>query len=51
VATELASRLSDRLDTRVRVEMGRSRGRIVVEFATAEDLQRIVDSMTGSRSQ
>ena len=46
LATELAGRLSDRLDTRVRVEMGRSKGRIVVDFATAEDLQRIVDAMT-----
>jgi ParB family chromosome partitioning protein len=46
LATALADQLSDRLDTRVRVEMGRSKGRIVVEFATPEDLQRIVDSMT-----
>ena len=43
LASEVAGRLSDRLDTRVRVEMGRSKGRIVVDFATAEDLQRIVD--------
>ena len=48
LATELAGRLSDRLDTRVRVEMGRSKGRIVVDFATAEDLQRIVETMTTS---
>ena len=46
LATELAGRLSDRLDTRVRVEMGRSKGRIVVDFATADDLQRLVDMMT-----
>jgi ParB family chromosome partitioning protein len=43
LASELAAQLSDRLDTRVRVEMGRSKGRIVVEFATAEDLRRIGD--------
>jgi ParB family chromosome partitioning protein len=43
LASELAVQLSDRLDTRVRVEMGRSKGRIVVEFATAEDLRRIGD--------
>ena len=49
LATELAGRLSDRLDTRVRVEMGRTKGRIVVDFATAEDLQRIVDAMTTNR--
>jgi ParB family chromosome partitioning protein len=48
LATALADQLSDRLDTRVRVEMGRSKGRIVVEFATADDLQRIVDSMVGA---
>jgi ParB family chromosome partitioning protein len=39
---ELASQLSDALDTRVRVELGQRRGKIVVEFATLEDLQRIV---------
>ena len=49
VATEAASRLSDQFDTRVRVEMGRSKGRILVDFATAGDLQRIVDMMTNSR--
>lgn len=43
--TELADRLSDRLDTRVRVELGQRKGRIVVEFASMEDLQRIVDVM------
>jgi ParB family transcriptional regulator, chromosome partitioning protein len=41
LASELAAQLSDRLDTRVRVEMGRSKGRIVVEFATPDDLRRI----------
>ena len=42
-AEDAAQRLSDRLDTRVRVEMGRSKGRIVVEFASAEDLERITE--------
>ncbi|MEV5827204.1 ParB/RepB/Spo0J family partition protein [Spirillospora sp. NPDC052242] len=42
---ELADRLSDRYDTRVRVDMGRSKGKIVVEFATLEDLDRIIKSM------
>ena len=41
-ADEAAIRLTDYLDTRVRVEMGRSKGRIVIDFATAEDLDRIV---------
>lgn len=39
---ELAERLSDRFDTRVKVEMGRRKGRIVVEFASKEDLERIL---------
>ncbi|QFG23161.1 ParB/RepB/Spo0J family partition protein [Actinomadura sp. WMMB 499] len=42
---ELADRLSDRYDTRVRVDMGKSKGKIVVEFATREDLDRIIRSM------
>ncbi|WP_433228414.1 ParB/RepB/Spo0J family partition protein [Actinomadura formosensis] len=41
----LAERLSDRYDTRVRVDMGRNKGKIVVEFATLEDLDRIIKSM------
>ena len=43
--TELADRLSDRLETRVKVDLGRSKGKITVEFASMEDLQRIVDVM------
>jgi ParB family chromosome partitioning protein len=43
--TELGDRLSDRLETRVKVELGRSKGKITVEFATLEDLRRIVDVM------
>jgi len=39
---DLAERLSDRLDTRVRVDLGRRKGRITVEFATLDDLERIV---------
>ena len=40
---ETAEQLSDRLDTRVQVSMGRSKGRVVIEFAGPEDLNRIVD--------
>ncbi|MFC5907503.1 ParB/RepB/Spo0J family partition protein [Streptacidiphilus monticola] len=40
----LASRLSDRFDTRVKVELGQKRGKIVVEFASVEDLDRILGS-------
>ncbi|QUX29182.1 ParB/RepB/Spo0J family partition protein [Nocardiopsis akebiae] len=42
---EWASRLSDRLDTTVKVNMGKRKGRIVVEFATHEDLERIISQM------
>ena len=40
---ELADRLSDRLETRVRVDLGQRKGKITVEFASLEDLRRIVD--------
>ncbi len=42
---DLAERLSDRLETRVKVDLGRTKGKITVEFASLEDLQRIVDVM------
>lgn len=42
---ELAHRLSERFDTRVKVDFGKSKGKIVVEFATIGDLERIVDLM------
>ncbi|HEU4423866.1 MAG TPA: ParB/RepB/Spo0J family partition protein [Pilimelia sp.] len=40
--TDLAERLSDRFDTRVKVDLGRSKGKITIEFATVDDLERIV---------
>ena len=39
---ELASRLSDRFDTRVKIALGQRKGKLTVEFATVEDLNRIV---------
>ena len=42
---DLASRLSERFDTRVKVDLGKSKGRITVEFATVDDLERIVALM------
>ena len=42
---DLASRLSDRFDTRVRVDLGKRKGKIVVEYASIEDLERIVALM------
>ena len=38
-----AELLGDYLDTRVSVEMGKGKGKIVIEFAGSEDLARIVD--------
>ena len=46
-ARVLAETLTDRLDTRVRVDAGRSRGRIVIEFASEEDLVRIAALLEG----
>lgn len=42
---DLAARLSDRFDTRVKVDLGKSKGKISVEFATIDDLERIVALM------
>lgn len=41
--TRVADRLADRFDTKVSVSMGRRKGKIVVEFGSADDLERIVD--------
>jgi ParB family chromosome partitioning protein len=46
--TDLADRLSDAFDTRVKVELGRRKGKIVVEFASVDDLERIVALMAPS---
>ncbi|MCW2497193.1 ParB/RepB/Spo0J family partition protein [Jatrophihabitans sp.] len=43
--TELGDKLSDAFDTRVRVELGRRKGKITVEFASIDDLERIVAMM------
>lgn len=45
---ELEELLSGHLNTRVRVDMSARRGRVVVEFATLEDLERIYRLMVGS---
>lgn len=44
---ELEELLSDRLDTRVSVTMGTKRGKVVIDFASLEDLERIYRAMTG----
>ena len=38
---EISDQLSDYLETRVHVELGKKKGKIVIEFATVEDLERI----------
>lgn len=47
---DLAARLSDRFDTRVKVDLGKSKGRITVEFASIPDLERIVGILDPSPS-
>ncbi|MFI9270018.1 ParB/RepB/Spo0J family partition protein [Kitasatospora sp. NPDC052896] len=47
---DLAGRLSDRFDTRVKVEVSQrngklGKGKVVLEFASVEDLNRILDSL------
>ncbi|MEU9505559.1 ParB/RepB/Spo0J family partition protein [Micromonospora sp. NPDC048170] len=49
--TDLADRLSDRFDTRVKVDIGRSKGKITIEFATVDDLERIVDIIGVSQEE
>lgn len=41
----LSERLSDHFETRVKVDLGRKKGRIVVEFSTIDDLERILETM------
>jgi ParB family transcriptional regulator, chromosome partitioning protein len=43
---DLADRLSDVFETRVKVELGQRKGKIVVEFASLDDLERIVRTMS-----
>ncbi|MGI8679575.1 MAG: ParB/RepB/Spo0J family partition protein [Jatrophihabitans sp.] len=45
---DLASKLSDVFDTRVRVDIGQRKGKITVEFASIDDLERIVAVMAPS---
>ncbi|MCV2491263.1 ParB/RepB/Spo0J family partition protein [Geodermatophilus sp. YIM 151500] len=52
---DLAGRLSDVFETKVKVQIGRAKGRIVVEFGSVDDLQRIIGLMapdiTGRRPE
>ena len=42
---ELAHDLSEHFDTRVKVDFGKKKGKIAIEFATIGDLERIVAMM------
>lgn len=44
---DVADSLADRLDTRVQVTMGKSKGRVAIEFAGREDLERILEVLAG----
>jgi ParB family transcriptional regulator, chromosome partitioning protein len=46
---ELEGLLSDHLDTRVQISMGAKRGRVVIDFATLEDLERLYRVMLEGR--
>jgi ParB family chromosome partitioning protein len=46
----LASSLSDRLDTNVKISLGARKGRVSIEFASVEDLNRIMDVLTPGAS-
>ncbi|MFE9567107.1 ParB/RepB/Spo0J family partition protein [Streptomyces sp. NPDC006692] len=43
--SDLANRLSDRFETRVKVDLGQKKGKIVVEFASIDDLERILGTL------
>lgn len=43
----LSASLSDHFDTRVKVNIGRNKGKITIEFATGEDLERIMAIING----
>jgi ParB family transcriptional regulator, chromosome partitioning protein len=47
---DVAERLSTAFDTRVTVSVGKRKGKIVVEFGSVEDLQRIVDLMKAAKA-
>ena len=48
---DVAERLSDSFDTRVTVSLGKRKGKIVVEFGSVDDLQRIVGMMEAAEGR
>ena len=47
LALRLTQDLSDHFDTRVKVDIGKHRGRITIEFAGEDDLQRVLAVIHG----
>ncbi|EUA93342.1 chromosome partitioning ParB domain protein [Mycobacterium ulcerans str. Harvey] len=47
---DVADRLSNAFDTRVTVSLGKRKGKIVVEFGSVDDLQRIIGIMTDAEA-
>lgn len=43
--SEIADRLSDRYDTRVKIQLGRKKGQLIFEFANLADLKRVVEEL------
>ena len=46
--TEVEEILSEQLATRVQIQMERSAGRVIIEFGSRDDLERIVSEIIGS---
>jgi ParB family chromosome partitioning protein len=44
---DLVGRLSERLDTRVSADAGSGKGRVTIEYASVDDLRRIVEIIDG----
>ena len=45
---EVEEILSEQLATRVQIQMGKKRGRVIIEFGSPDDLERIVSEIIGS---
>lgn len=45
---EVEEILSEQLATRVSIQMGKKRGKVIIEFGSADDLERIVSEIIGS---
>jgi len=45
---EVEELLSEQLATRVQIQMGKTRGKVIIEFGSPDDLERIVSEIIGS---